>query len=248
MKIAISGKGGVGKTTISALLAKIVSLKGRRVIAIDADPDANLAASLGHPAPDSIVPLSAFKDLIEERVGNEGMIRLNPKVDDLVDKMGTDIGGIKLLMLGTIPRGGGGCFCSPSALLKAFLIHVLTQPDEWVLIDMEAGLEHLGRGTSGNVDALLIVVEPAPRSLETAARIRRLAKDLGIKKVWGVANKTESAEDIQKIKEVLGEIPLLGALPYSPGLAGFSARIDLQSADPRILTSMEAIYQGIISA
>ena len=248
MKLAISGKGGVGKTTISALLARTIFLKGNRVIAIDADPDANLAASLGHPDPDKIVPLSDFKDLIEERVGNGGVIRLNPKVDDLVDKVGIDIGGIKLMTLGTIPRGGGGCFCSPSALLKAFLIHVLTQPEEWVLIDMEAGLEHLGRGTSGSVDGLIIVVEPAPRSLETAARIRLLAKDLGIKKVWGVANKIVSAEDSDKIKAVLGDIPLLGALPFSPGLAGFSAKTDLASADPRIVGAMESIYQGIISA
>ena len=248
MKIAISGKGGVGKTTVSALLARYISQKNKRVIAIDADPDANLAAALGYPDPNSIKPLSSFDKLIEERVGGGGMIRLNPKVDDLVDKVGVDLDGITLMVLGTIAQGGGGCFCSPSALLKAFLIHVLTQPDEWVFIDMEAGLEHLGRGSSGNVDGLLIVVEPAPRSLETAARIRALAKDLGIKKVMGVANKIQSPSDIQKVRDVLGDLPLLASIPHLPELAGFSARIDYRSADPRIAEAVESIYQGILSA
>jgi len=247
MKIAVSGKGGVGKTTVCALLARYVSQKGQRVIAVDADPDANLAACLGHPDPQGIAPLSSFEKLIEERVGGGGVIRLNPKVDDLVDKVGTEIDGIKLMALGTIPKGGGGCFCSPSALLKAFLIHVLTQPDEWVLLDMEAGLEHLGRGTSSGVDGLVIVVEPAPRSLETAVRIRALARDLGIKKLWAVANKIGSDDALPTITKALGDIALIGVLPLSPGLAGFSAKTDLASVDPRIVAAMEKIYEGILS-
>jgi len=247
MKIAISGKGGVGKTTVAALLARAVAHQGGRVIAIDADPDANLAASLGHPDPDGIVPLSTHKDLIEERVGTGGVIRLNPKVDDLLDIVSTDIDGIRLMVLGNIPKGGGGCFCSPSALLKALMIHVLAQPGEWVILDMEAGLEHLGRGSSGGVDGLLIVVEPSRRSIETAQRIKALAGDIGIKKIWCVANKIRSEEEVRFIRDALSPLPLIGSLPRSPSLEGFSARVDYQSVEPRVIKSIEAIYQTITS-
>jgi CO dehydrogenase maturation factor len=248
MKLAVTGKGGVGKTTIAALLAKASQRHGNRVIAIDADPDANLAPTLGHHNPSSIVPLCEKKDLIEERVGSGGLIRLNPRVDDLIDALGVDIDGITLMVLGTIPKGGAGCFCSPSALLKAFLIHVLAQPNEWVILDMEAGLEHLGRGSSGNVDCLLIVVEPYRRSLETADRIHLLAKDLGIKNILGVANKTSSAEDVRLIEEELRSVPLLGAIPYSASLGGFSARIDLASVEPCVLHTVEEIYAKITAS
>jgi CO dehydrogenase maturation factor len=247
MKIAISGKGGVGKTTVAALLARAVAHRGNRVIAIDADPDANLAASLGHPNPNGIVPLVNYRDLIEERVGTGGVIRLNPKVDDLVDTIATTLDGIRLMVLGSIPKGGGGCFCSPSALLKALMIHVLAQPEEWVILDMEAGLEHLGRGSSGGVDALIIVVEPSRRSIETAERIRALAGDLKLKKVWCVANKIASEADLRTIAEALAPVPLLGSLPHSPSLEGFSARVDYATVEPRVIERIEAIYQSIIS-
>lgn len=245
MKIAISGKGGVGKTTVAALLARAVARSGDRVIAIDADPDSNLAACLGHPDPDSIVPLSAHKDLIAERVGTGGVIRLNPRVDDLLDSFGVQIDGIRLVVLGSIPRGGGGCFCSPSALLKALMLHVLAQPDEWVLLDMEAGLEHLGRGSSAGVDGLLIVVEPAPRSIETARRIRTLALDIGIQRVWCVANKVRGSQDAELLRTALYPLPLVGAVPLSDGLAGFDARIDAGSAGPGVDEAVEEILESI---
>jgi CO dehydrogenase maturation factor len=245
MKIAISGKGGVGKTTVAALLARTVARHGSRVIAIDADPDANLAASLGHPAPDSITPLSSHKDLINERVGTGGVIRLNPKVDDLLDTIATDIDGIRLMVLGNIPKGGGGCFCSPSALLKALMIHVLAQPDEWVILDMEAGLEHLGRGSSGGVDGLLIVVEPSRRSIETAQRIGKLAGDIGIKSIWCVANKTTTDAEVSFIRDALAPLPLIGAVPRSPSLEGFGARVDNGSVAPIVIESIEGILRSI---
>jgi CO dehydrogenase maturation factor len=245
MKIAISGKGGVGKTTVAALLARAVSRRGNRVIAIDADPDANLAASLGHPAPDSIKPLSSHKDIINERVGTGGVIRLNPRVDDLLDTIAVDIDGIRLMVLGTIPRGGGGCFCSPSALLKALMLHVLAQPDEWVILDMEAGLEHLGRGSSGGIDGLIIVVEPSQRSIETARRIKALAGDIGITRIWVVANKTESVSDVSFIRDALSPLPLLGAVPRSPSLEGFGARVDNTSVATPVIESMESILRSM---
>ena len=247
MKLAVSGKGGVGKTTVAALLARAVARRGNRVIAIDADPDANLAASLGHPDPDGIAPLSAHKDLINERVGSGGIIRLNPKVDDILDTIATDIDGIRLMVLGNIPKGGGGCFCSPSALLKALMIHVLAQPDEWVILDMEAGLEHLGRGSSGGVDGLLIVVEPSRRSIETALRIRTLAGDIGIKKIWCVANKTAGAAEVSFIRDALAPLPLIGAVPRSPSLEGFGARVDNGSVSSDVIESIEGILRSIHS-
>jgi CO dehydrogenase maturation factor len=248
MKLAITGKGGVGKTTISALLARASQRHGNRVLAIDADPDANLAPTLGYHNPAAVIPLCDKKELIDERVGSGGLIRLNPKVDDLIDTLGVEIDGIRLMVLGTIPKGGGGCFCSPSALLKAFLIHVLAEPDEWVILDMEAGLEHLGRGSSGHVDCLIIVVEPYKRSLETAERIQRLAKDLGITNIRCVANKVSSAEDMALIERELHSIPFAGAIPYSPGLGGFSARVDLSSLEPVVEQALEAIYATISSS
>jgi CO dehydrogenase maturation factor len=245
MKIAISGKGGVGKTTVAALLARAIVRQGNRVIAIDADPDANLAASLGHDAPDSIKPLVTYKDLINERVGTGGVIRLNPRVDDLLDTIAVDIDGIKLMVLGTIPRGGGGCFCSPSALLKALMLHVLAQSDEWVILDMEAGLEHLGRGSSGGIDSLLVVVEPSRRSIETARRIQALAADIGIPRVLVVANKTSGEAEIRFIRESLSPLPVIGAVPRSPSLEGFGARVDDASVDTTVITSVNAILDSM---
>ncbi len=248
MKLAVTGKGGVGKTTIAALLAEASLRHGNRVIAIDADPDANLAPTLGHPDPASIVPLSDRKELINERVGSGSMIRLNPRVDDLVDTLGVEVNGIRLMVLGTIPKGGSGCFCSPSALLRAFLAHTLAQPSEWVILDMEAGLEHLGRGSSRNVDSLLVVVEPNPRSLETAERIRVLARDLGITRVLAVANKIASAGDLRLIEQGMHDVPLAAAVPYSPRLAGFSAKADLDTLEPPVREALESIYASISSS
>lgn len=247
MKLAVTGKGGVGKTTISALLAQVCLGHGNRVIAIDADPDANLAPTLGYLDPQPIVPLCDRKELIEERVGSGGMIRLNPRVDDLINRLGIDLDGIRLMVLGTIPKGGSGCFCSPSALLKAFLSHALTLPGEWVILDMEAGLEHLGRGSSRNVDSLLIVVEPYLRSLETAERIRLLAGDLGIRDVRAVANKITSAEDVRLIEKELGSVPLAGAIPRSAALGGFAARADIDRIEPSVREALEGIYAAISS-
>ncbi len=248
MKLAVTGKGGVGKTTIAALLAEAALRHGNRVTAIDADPDANLAPTLGHPDPSSIVPLSDRKQLIEDRVGSGGMICLNPRVDDLIDDLGVEVNGVRLMVLGTIPKGGSGCFCSPSALLRAFLAHTLAQPTEWVILDMEAGLEHLGRGSSRNVDALLVVVEPNRRSLETAQRIRLLAEDLGITRVHAVANKTSSVADVHLIEQEMQGIPLAAAIPYSPGLAGFSVKADLDSLEPPVREALETIYASISSS
>ena len=220
-KLAITGKGGVGKTTLSALLAHIYTNEGK-VLAIDADPDANLASALGLPRDiaQQITPIAQMDDLIEERTGarpgtSGGFFSLNPRVDDIPDRFSATHRGIKLLVLGTVGRGGGGCICPESALLKNLVRHLFVGRKEAVILDMEAGLEHLGRGTASAVDAFIVVVEPGQRSLQTAHAIKRLAADIWIHKVLVVGNKIRSERDEAFIREHLPGDELLGFVPFS---------------------------------
>ena len=174
MKLAVSGKGGVGKTTFAALLIRTLSDQGKHVLAIDADPDANLAAALGIADADRIIPIAEMKELIFERTGAQpgtigGFFKLNPKVDDLPDTLSAKLDNIKLMRLGGVKKGGGGCMCPESTLLKALVMHIVLARDEVVVMDMEAGIEHLGRATAQAVDKLIVVVEPGRRSIDTAA-------------------------------------------------------------------------------
>jgi len=219
LKLAISGKGGVGKTTLSAALALRFAEDGRKVIAVDADPDSNLAATLGFPEPEKIVPLIEMKALIAERTGAEpgsfgAYFKLNPKVDDIPERYAPAYRGIRLLLMGGLRKGGSGCFCPESAFLKALLAHVLVGRKDVVILDMEAGIEHLGRGTSQAMDALIVVVEPSRRSMETALRIRGLASDLGVRSVFVVGNKVREAEDEDFIRAHLNGMELLGVIRY----------------------------------
>jgi CO dehydrogenase maturation factor len=224
VKIAISGKGGVGKTTLSAGLALYFAEQGRRVIAIDADPDANLAIALGATpeAAAACVPLVEEDELIEERTGaapgKGGMFILNPEVSDVIDRCGVTFNGVTMLKMGTVERGGSGCMCSEGTFLKAFMRHLLVQRDDVAILDMEAGIEHLGRGTAEAVDCLVVVIEPGGRSVQTAHQVRALATDIGIKDVVAVANKVQDADDAVFVKEALGDIPLLGTIPMSEGV------------------------------
>lgn len=223
MKIAISGKGGVGKTTLAGVMARILAHRGRKVIAIDADPDSNLASAIGLPkeALAKLSPIASMTSMIEERTGAKKgsygtMFKLNPKVDDLPDDMGVSYQGVKLLLLGCIPQGGGGCFCPENVLLKNLVRHLLVQREEALIIDMEAGLEHLGRGSTGYVDALVIVVEPGQRAMNTARQIKKLGEDLKIKNTMIVGNKVTSEEDRRLIEEQLSDFPVLGHMSFNP--------------------------------
>jgi CO dehydrogenase maturation factor len=244
-KLAITGKGGVGKTTLAALLAYTYASEGHRVLAIDADPDANLASALGIPKDivSQITPISEMGDLIEERTGarpgqSGGIFSLNPRVDDIPDRFSALHRGIRLLVLGTVQRGGGGCICPESALLKNLVRHLFVARTEAVILDMEAGLEHLGRGTASAVDAFIVVVEPGQRSLQTAQAVRQLAADIGIHKVYVVGNKIRRPEDEAFIREHLPGDEVLGFLPFSEkaiaadmtGTAIFDADQDMLAA------------------
>ncbi len=200
MKIAVSGKGGVGKTTFSSLLIGSLNDSGKHVLAIDADPDANLAAALGIPDSDKITPIAEMKDLIFERTeakpGSIGsFFKLNPRVDDLPDSLSIKMDNIKLMRLGGVKKGGGGCICPESTLLKVLVTHIVLARDEVVIMDMEAGIEHLGRATASAVDKLIIVVEPGRRSIDTAGHIKKLASEIGLKNIMVLGNKIRSVKD-----------------------------------------------------
>ncbi|MGD2127436.1 MAG: carbon monoxide dehydrogenase accessory protein CooC [Desulfobacteraceae bacterium] len=219
MKIAISGKGGVGKTTFASFLIRAFADKGKKVLAIDADPDANLAQALGVKGSSDIVPISDMKALIEERteakVGSMGsFFKLNPKVDDLPDKLSIKLNGIKLMVLGGVKKGGAGCICPESTLLKNLVRHIVLARDEVIVLDMEAGLEHLGRGTAMAVDRLIVVVEPGRRSIETAHHIHHLADDIGLKKLSLVGNKVRSEKDKEFLQAHMPDFQFLGFIPF----------------------------------
>ena len=219
MKIAISGKGGVGKTTLASLIIKNFSDRGNKVLAIDADPDANLAGALGIEHPEDIIPISQMKELIEERteskVGTMGsFFKLNPHVSDLPEKLSVQKGNIRVMVMGGVKRGGGGCICPESVMLKTLITHLILARDEVVVLDMEAGIEHLGRGTASSVNKLIVVVEPGQRSIETAHQIKKLAQDLGLKNIVLVGNKVRNDQDREFLIRQLPGFTFLGFLPY----------------------------------
>ena len=220
LKLAIGGKGGVGKTTITSLLARCIAhlSTDNSVIAIDADPVANLAAGLGIPEETPITPISELSDLIAERTGAQpgtmgGFFTLNPKVDDIPDRFSLERDGVKLLVMGTVQSGGSGCICPESTILKALMNHLVLARNEIVIMDMEAGVEHLGRATSGSVDALVVVVNPGKRSRVAAEKIRKLGQDIGIKRVVVLGNRVGSADDKELIRSSLSDFEIIGFLP-----------------------------------
>ena len=221
MKVAITGKGGVGKTTLSSTLARLYAEEGRTVLAADVDPDANLGLALGlsQEEVDSIVPISKMRTLVEERTGaNEAnkFFKLNPYVADIPEKYSRDVGGVKLLVMGTVDVGGTGCVCPEHVMLKSILSSLTYRKDDVVIMDMEAGLEHLGRGTAANMDQFIVVIEPGARSVQTYRNVKRLASDLGVKKVRVVANKLRDEKDEQFIRQSIPAEDLLGFIHFNP--------------------------------
>lgn len=258
MKIAISGKGGTGKTTLAALLAQTYVDRGREVLVVDSDPSPSLAKALAFP--DELLaqlrPIAEMKELIEERTGAKpgaaaGFFTLNPRVDDLPERFSAVHGGIRLLEMGSVDSGGSGCICPESAMLKTLFTHLLFRKDDILLMDMYAGVEHLGRATVDFVDTLLVVAEPTRRSLATASQIEKLAGDIGLTRVWLVGNRIRNQEDVSFLEKEAGDLPLLGYLPDDPGVieadrAGASAyaRIPtLKEAAGRIADQLDELVQ-----
>lgn len=220
MKLAITGKGGVGKTTLTALLAQAYADVGRQVLAVDADPSPCLAGALGFPSElrAELHPIAEMDALIEERTGAKpgtvgGFFTLNPRVDDIPERFSVLHRGVRLLEMGSVELGGSGCICPEAAMLKTLFTHLLFRKDDILLLDMYAGVEHLGRATVDFVDAMLVVVEPTRRSLGTAAQIKKLASDIGLMRLYLVGNKVRNEEEAKFLENESPNIPLLGYLP-----------------------------------
>jgi len=226
MKLAISGKGGAGKSTVAGTLALLWAAGGRRVLTIDADPDANLASALGMP-PElrrQVRTIAQERELIEERTGAKvrqfgQMFKLNPEVGDIAERYAVHYAGVDLLVLGAVQHAAGGCACPESVLLKQLVMHLVLKPGDVVILDMEAGIEHLGRGTAMGVDVMLAVVEPGRRSRETAARVRDMAHEIGIRRFAIVLNKSTGPEDAASVESEFGPGNLLGTIPWDARIA-----------------------------
>jgi CO dehydrogenase maturation factor len=253
MKIAISGKGGVGKTLLAAHLSTIFTEQGYSVLAIDADPDANLAATLGFPNPENIVPISDMKELVEERTGAGGgkptpYFKLNPKVDDIPEKYAVKYNGLRLMRMGRVKQGGSGCYCGENTLVRSLLAHLLLARKEVIILDTAAGIEHLSRGTAKAVDKLIIVVEPGRRSIETAREITKLAHDIGITNLAVVGNKVRSDAEKEYITSHLSGFEFLGFIPFDQAIVDADmANRSVLEASPSVTSEIRKIYQTLLA-
>ncbi|MFA4917114.1 MAG: ArsA-related P-loop ATPase [Syntrophales bacterium] len=215
MKLAVAGKGGVGKTSVTAWIGDYLARRGEDVWLVDADTALSLGQALGLPESEIPAPLIQEKDLISQRVG-DSVIRLNPEVKDLPEHLAKRVQNLNLLVMGSISAAGGGCACAANALLKALLAHLIIQRKQWVIVDLEAGVEHLGRGTVKSVDGLIVVSEPSMRSLQTAAHISTMARDMGLTRQALIVNR---APNDFKLPEIDGLPPLVATIGCLPSLA-----------------------------
>jgi CO dehydrogenase maturation factor len=254
MKIAVTGKGGTGKTTLAGVLAHSFRRDGYGVLAVDADPDANLASALGIPAQQAaaIVPISKQRELIKERTGADPdrfgqMFKMNPLVSDIPDKYCIDFDGIKLLVMGAVQKGGRGCACAENVLLQSLLSEIVLNRDEVVIVDMEAGIEHLGRATCRAVDRMLIVAEPGARSVATAAKIMELAKDIGIESFAVVGNKIRTDTQAEWLLAQFPEITVIGMIPYSEVIldADLKQRSLIDMMDDNLRAKFGTVYKAL---
>ena len=256
MKIAITGKGGVGKSTLAAAMAMLLAGRGVKVLALDADPAANLAASLGIPVDiqRQIIPISQQIELIEERTGAKvkqygQMFKINPEVSDVADKYATKYNGVNLLVLGAVKQGGGGCACPESVFIRALVSDLVLRNDDVLIMDMEAGVEHLGRATTSGVDKMIIVVEPGQRSLDCAEKIETMAYQIGIKRLSYVGNKISNEADEQFLREKLGGKQYLGSILFSEQIrtADRSGCSVLGCVDENIRGRYETILEAVLN-
>lgn len=253
LKFAICGKGGVGKTTVCAVWSQLFAQDGFDVLALDADSNPNLALAFGMPAESMPKPLIEMSDLIEQRTGaKKGSVgqyfQMNPQVADLPEKFSQDVESIKLLVLGSIDQAGSGCACPEGAFLKAMLSYSILHRQEMILVDLEAGVEFLGRASVQGVDALVVVLEPGRRSIETTLNINKMAKEMGIKHIACIVNKIVDNSQLDVVKEQLGDILLLGGLNFDTAVQ----QADLQrqavfQANPELVTSLKRAKETLMS-
>lgn len=254
MKLAITGKGGTGKSTIAGILAHYYKNDGYKVLAVDADPDANLASAIGIPAEkaSSIIPISEQRKLIKERTGaNPGqfgqLFKMNPTVHDIPDEFCIDYQGIKLLVMGAIRKGGSGCACPENVLLRSLLSEIILNRDEVIIVDMEAGIEHLGRATARSIDKMIIIVEPGSRSISTAKTIMRMAQEIGIQSLVIVGNKIQDEKQKDWISKKFSQDQILGMISYHEIIrdADLLQQPLIELLDEKLKREFEKIYQAM---
>ena len=254
MKFAVTGKGGPGKTTIAGILAHLFAGDGYHVLAVDADPDANLASAIGVQEDDanSITPISKQSKLVMERTGAKPrqfgqLFKMNPRVNDIPDAFCLEHKGIKLLVMGAVQEGGAGCACPENVLLRSLLSEIILNRDEVVIVDMEAGIEHLGRATAGAIDKMLIVVEPGSRSIATAQTIMKLGEDIGLRDFGIVGNKIRTDRQKEWIKKQCEPLPVLGLIPYSDAIqdSDLNRKCLIETIDTGSRSEFDKIYSAL---
>lgn len=254
MKLAITGKGGTGKSTIAGILTHYYKNDGYKVLAVDADPDANLASAIGIPAEkaSSIIPISEQRKLIKERTGADPgqfgqLFKMNPTVHDIPDEFCIDYQGIKLLVMGAIRKGGSGCACPENVLLRSLLSEIILNRDEVIIVDMEAGIEHLGRATARSIDKMIIIVEPGSRSISTAKTIMRMAKEIAIQSFVIVGNKIQDEKQKDWISKKFSQDQILGMISYHEIIrdADLLQQPLIELLDEKLKREFEKIYQAM---
>lgn len=253
IKLAVTGKGGVGKTTITAALALLLSREGFEVTAVDADPATGLGSALGFPREitDALVPIGNMRDLVNERTGAKGgyggYFKLNPHVEDLPEKFGVVRNGVRLLLMGGLKKGGAGCICPENAVLRSLVGELLTRENEAIILDLEAGIEPLTRGTAQGVDAMLVVVEPGERSLGVARTVANLAKDLRIRHFWAVGNKVRDEADRAFLVNSLPELEFFSFIPFDEGFHRADREgLPILEAAPRAVAALTELMQQLL--